>query len=135
MERRSLRGLFHYSYLTDGCRIILLIGAKVQEQVAELIETLPETIDNAKVKLNDSSIGEEIVDKLSSKKSLDKAQMFATQFFKSTFGVFGDVYVILFTAIFFTISPKIYTKGMVQLIPVKGKKGKWGIKYYRGATT
>jgi len=108
--------------------LFLLIGAKVQEQVAELIETLPETIDNAKVKLNDISIGEEIVDKLSSKKSLDKAQMFATQFFQSTFGVFGDVYVILFTVIFFTISPKTYTKGMVQLIPVKGQKRQ--MRYY-----
>jgi len=78
--------------------------------------------------LNDISIGEEIVDKLSSKKSLDKAQMFATQFFQSTFGVFGDVYVILFTVIFFTISPKTYTKGMVQLIPVKGQKRQ--MRYY-----
>jgi len=99
-----------------------LIGAKVQSQIAELIETLPETIDNAKAKLNTSSIGEKIVDKLSSKNSMNKAQVFAGQFFQSTFGVFGDIYVILLIAIFFTISPQTYTKGVVKLIPAKGQK-------------
>ncbi|MDQ3049738.1 MAG: AI-2E family transporter [Bacteroidota bacterium] len=99
-----------------------LIGAKVEAQIAELMDTLPKTIDNAKAKLNDSAIGEKIVNKLSSKNSMDKAQAFAGQFFQSTFGVFGDIYVILFIGIFFTISPKTYTQGMVQLIPVKGQQ-------------
>lgn len=99
-----------------------LIGAKVQEQITELMETLPKTIDNAKANLNESSIGEKIMDKLSSKNSMDKAQVFAGQFFQSTFGVFGDIYVILFIGIFFTISPKTYTEGMVQLIPPNGQE-------------
>ena len=99
-----------------------LIGTKVQEQIAELTETLPKTIDNAKAKLNESSIGKELVDKLSSKNSMDKVQVFAKQFFQSTFGVFGDIYVILLIGIFFTISPKTYTKGMVQLIPPNGQE-------------
>lgn len=99
-----------------------LIGAKVQTQVAELMETLPKTIDNAQEKLNSTAIGEKITDKLSSKSSMDKAQGFAGQFFQSTFGVFGDIYVILFMGIFFTISPETYTKGIVQLIPLKGQK-------------
>ena len=102
--------------------LFLLIGAKVQTQIIELLETLPKTIDNARVKLNDSSIGAKIVDKLSSKESMKKAQVFAAQFFQSTFGIFGDIYVILFTGIFFTISPKTYTRGMVQLIPVNGQE-------------
>ena len=99
-----------------------LMGAKVQGQIAELMETLAKTIDNAKAKLNESSIGEKIVDKLSSKNSMDKAQVFAREFFQSTFGVLGDLYVILFIGIFFTIAPKTYTKGMVQLIPLKGQE-------------
>jgi predicted PurR-regulated permease PerM len=99
-----------------------LIGAKMQEQMAELMETLPKTIDNAKEKLNSSSIGEKIADTLFSKDSMDKAQAFAGEFFQSTFGVFGDVYVILFIGIFFTISPNTYTKGMVALIPPRGQE-------------
>ncbi len=99
-----------------------LIGAKVQMQMNELMETIPKTIDNAKAHLNDSAIGEKIMERMSSKKSMDKAQVFAEKFFKSTFGVFGDIYVVLFIGIFFTISPQMYTKGIVQLIPVKGQK-------------
>lgn len=99
-----------------------LIGAKVQDQMAELVETLPKTIENAKAKLNNSAIGEVIVDRLSSKNSIDKAQEFAGQFFQSSFGVFGDIYVVLFIGIFFTISPKTYTNGMLQLIPESGQQ-------------
>lgn len=99
-----------------------LIGAKVQDQMAELVETLPKTIENAKAKLNNTTIGEIIVDRLSSKNSIDKAQVFAGQFFQSSFGVFGDIYVVLFIGIFFTISPKTYTNGMLQLIPERGQQ-------------
>ncbi|WP_066218922.1 AI-2E family transporter [Formosa haliotis] len=99
-----------------------LIGAKVQDQMAELVETLPKTVENAKAKLNESSIGRTIVDNFSSRDSIEKAQGFAGQFFQSTFGFFGDLYVILFIGIFFTISPKTYINGLVQLIPIKGQE-------------
>ncbi|WP_275314756.1 AI-2E family transporter [Tenacibaculum bernardetii] len=96
-----------------------LIGAKVQSQTAELMETLPQTIDTAKSKLQDTSIGKTIIEELSSEKTIKKAQDFAGGFFKSSFGVFGDLYVVLFIGIFFTVSPKIYTKGIVQLMPIR----------------
>ena len=99
-----------------------LIGAKVQDQMAQLIETLPKTIENAEAKLNESSIGKNIVNNFSSGESIEKAQGFAGQFFQSTFGFFGDLYVILFIGIFFTISPKTYFNGLVQLIPIKGQE-------------
>lgn len=99
-----------------------LIGAKVQTQVTDLVETLPKTIENVQEKINDSALGENIINKLSTKNSTDKVQVFAGEFFQSTFGVFGDVYVILFIAIFFTVAPQTYIKGIVQLIPVKGQK-------------
>ena len=53
---------------------------------------------------------------------MKKAQDFANTFFKSTFGVFGDIYVVLFLGIFFTVSPELYKRGIVQLIPIKGQK-------------
>ncbi|QXP74309.1 AI-2E family transporter [Tenacibaculum sp. AHE15PA] len=96
-----------------------LIGAKVQSQTAELMENLPQTIDTAKSKLQDTSIGKTIIEELSSEKTIKKAQDFAGGFFKSSFGVFGDLYVVLFIGIFFTVSPKIYTKGIVQLMPIR----------------
>ncbi|GGG35819.1 AI-2E family transporter [Bizionia arctica] len=99
-----------------------LIGAKVQNQGTELIDTLPEIIDNAKAKLKNNAIGEKIINNISSADSMEKAQVFAGQFFQSTFGFFGDIYVILFIGIFFTISPKTYVNGMVQLLPVKAQE-------------
>lgn len=99
-----------------------LIGAKVQNQVTDLMETLPKTIENVQEKMHNSALGEKIINKLSTKNSTDKVQVFAGEFFQSTFGVFGDVYVILFIAIFFTIAPQSYIKGIVELIPVKGQK-------------
>jgi predicted PurR-regulated permease PerM len=99
-----------------------LIGFKIQSQIAELIETLPKTIENAKSTLNESSIGSMLVDEASSKKSLEKAKVFAGKFFQSTFGGVGDIYVVLFIGIFFTISPKTYVQGLVQLIPKSGRE-------------
>jgi predicted PurR-regulated permease PerM len=99
-----------------------LIGAKVQQQIAELIETLPKAIDNSKAWLNESSVGEKLLGEATSEDSIKKAQVFAGQFFQSTFGILGDLYVILFIGIFLTISPQTYTKGFVQIIPVRGQQ-------------
>lgn len=102
--------------------IFWLIGAKVQEQMVELIDTLPKTVDVAKEQLNKSTTGKKILEQVFSGKSMEKVQEFLQQFFRSTFGVLGDLYVVFFIGIFFTISPETYTKGFVQTLPVKGQQ-------------
>ena len=99
-----------------------LIGAKIQAQAEQLSSTLPQTIDKAKQQLSQSGLGQKIVQKISSPQSQQRAQATVQTFFKSTFGVLGDLYVILFLGIFFTVSPKLYTQGIIKLIPVKGKQ-------------
>jgi predicted PurR-regulated permease PerM len=99
-----------------------LIGAKVQEQVVELVDTLPTTIDNAKEQISQNEIGKKILDKISSKQSSEKMQGLAKKLFSSTFGVFGDLYVVLFIAIFFAVAPKPYIEGIIQLVPFKGRQ-------------
>lgn len=101
--------------------IFWLIGAKLQSQFAELSNKIPEMASNAKEKLSESDIGKKIVGKLSSQDSMKKGQALLGTFFKSTFGIFGDIYVVIFLGIFFTASPAIYKKGMVKLIPPTGK--------------
>ena len=110
-----------------GAVIILLllfwlIGAKVQTQAQELSKTLPSTIENAKNQLNQSTVGQNIVQKVSSPETQKQAQGFAKSFFKSTFGVLGDLYVVLFLGIFFTVGSREYEKGLVALVPKKGKQ-------------
>ena len=99
-----------------------LIGSKVQSQSQQLSQTMPATIENAKNQLNQHPIGQNIVQKLSSPETKKKAEGFAQSFFKTTFGVFGDVYVVLFLGIFFTVGSKEYEKGLVALVPKKGKQ-------------
>jgi predicted PurR-regulated permease PerM len=99
-----------------------LIGTKVQEQVVELMDTLPSTIENAKEKLSQNEIGKKIIENITSKHSMEKAQGLAQRFFRSTFGLLGDLYVILFVALFFTVSPKTYVDGIIRLVPPKGQK-------------
>jgi predicted PurR-regulated permease PerM len=98
-----------------------LIGAKVQNQFLELSETLPKTFETAKEQLNQFPLGEKIVSKASSPEAMKKIQELAGTFFKSTFGVFGDLYVVLFIGIFFTVSPRVYKKGIITLIPKNGQ--------------
>ena len=106
--------------LTIG--LFWLMGAKIQAQIAELSDTLPATIENAKSQLSQNPIGKKLVQKASSPETIKKAKGLASTFFKTTFGVFGDIYVVLFLGIFFTVSPNVYKKGIVQLIPKKGQK-------------
>jgi predicted PurR-regulated permease PerM len=99
-----------------------LIGSKIQAQAAQLSDTLPTTIENAKSQLSQNPIGKNLVEKASSPETIKKAKAIASTFFKTTFGVFGDIYVVLFLGIFFTVSPGVYKKGIVDLIPKKGQK-------------
>ncbi|UUV21284.1 AI-2E family transporter [Paenimyroides aestuarii] len=98
-----------------------LMGAKIQMQVEELSETLPKTIDKVRETLNASEAGKEAMHTISDEDHTAKLTNFASTFFKSTFGVFGDLYAVLFMGFFFTISPGLYLKGMVQLIPGKAQ--------------
>lgn len=102
--------------------IFWLIGSKVQAQVVELTETLPKTIENAQARLNESAIGEKAVERATSADAVSSMKSFAKRFFTSTFGVFGDVYVVLFIAIFFTVAPRLYTGGFLKLIPKHGQE-------------
>ncbi len=95
-------------------------GNRVQQQVAELTKTLPQTIDHFKSQLNQSALGQQVVEKISSQ-NMGKASPAIQSFFKSTFGVLGDIYVVLFLGIFLTVSPKTYVDGFIKLIPTNAK--------------
>lgn len=102
--------------------LLWLIGAKVQAQIAELSDALPKTIEKTKEQLSQSPLGQKIVEKISSAKTQHQVQSLTKTFFKSTFGVLGDVYVVLFIGIFFTASPKVYKQGFIKIVPPAGKR-------------
>jgi predicted PurR-regulated permease PerM len=57
-----------------------------------------------------------------SSQNMSKASTVVQTFFKSTFGVLGDMYVVLFLGIFFTASPKTYVDGFIKVMPAKAKE-------------
>lgn len=96
------------------------IGAKIQTQVTQLSNTLPHTINNAKAKLNETPVGQKVLDSFSggsSNKLYDTVQTF----FNTSFGVLGDLYIIMFLGIFFTASPSLYKDGIMVLVPADKK--------------
>jgi len=114
-------------FISIGGTIILLgiitwfIGSKIQKQATELNNTLPQTISSVRVKMSKSPLGEKILEYTSgnnSQKLLDTA----TSFFNTSFGVIGDLYIILFLGAFFTADPLLYKDGILILLP-KQKKG------------
>jgi predicted PurR-regulated permease PerM len=113
-----------FSVIATLVLIVLLfwmMGSKVQTQAEELSKTLPSTIDKAKGELSKSAIGQKIIEKLSSPETQKQGQSIIQTFFKSTFGILGDLYVVLFIGIFFTVSPNIYVEGIISIVPARGK--------------
>jgi predicted PurR-regulated permease PerM len=100
--------------------ILWFMGEKVQVQIAELTNTLPTTVDAAKNQLNSSLLGKKLMDNFTGDNAPNLTHTLQT-FFSSSFGMLGDLYVIIFLAIFFTASPGLYKNWIMLLIPKPGK--------------
>ncbi|MBC7399977.1 MAG: AI-2E family transporter, partial [Mucilaginibacter sp.] len=92
------------------------MGTKIQQQVAELSNTLPHTLNNAKAKLSQTTAGQKVLQSISGDNS-QKLMSTVQGFFSTTFGVLGDMYIILFLGIFFTSNPSLYKDGILILVP------------------
>ncbi|HMH32968.1 MAG TPA: AI-2E family transporter [Puia sp.] len=100
--------------------LMWFIGAKIQSQISELSDTLPKTIISVKEKLSKTLVGQKML-KYSSGDNSQKILDTATAFFSTSFGVAGDLYIIIFFGIFFTIDPSSYKKGILFLFPPNKK--------------
>lgn len=104
--------------------LLWFMGTTIQHQVAELSDKLPNTVNNVKAKMATSPIGHKILESLSGDNS-QKLMSTAQSFFSTSFGVIGDIYIIMFLGIFFTSSPSLYKNGILVLVPAAHKeKGK-----------
>lgn len=98
-----------------------LVGTQIQDQATELSDTLPKTLVKVRSQLKESTIGDKLLERITSEDSTRKIQMTVASFFKSTFGVFGDLYVVLFVGIFLTVAPDNYINGIIELVPERGQ--------------
>lgn len=97
--------------------IIYLIGSTVSSETTQIKENFPSMLEDVQTHLNNSSAGREVIKQAKSITSSEKFGAFASRFFMGTFGGIGNIYVVLIVGIFFTISPSVYIKGIVQLVP------------------
>ena len=98
-----------------------LVGAEAQNQYKEMQEAVPVMIDNAQDYLNKTTLGQKISDQITDIENQKKVLPFLQDFFKSSFGVFGDLYIVVFLAMFLSVSPFDYVNGVVNLVPRRGK--------------
>ncbi|MDT0643406.1 AI-2E family transporter [Zunongwangia sp. F363] len=103
--------------------IIWLIGAEIQSQLSQLSKSLPSTFENARRYLNDSWVGQEISEKISMQRTNGKMVDIFSRFFRTTFGLLGDLYVILLVGAYLSATPFLYTKGIKKLVPPR-RRGK-----------
>lgn len=101
-----------------------LLGAKIQQQVSQLQKHVPNSAQELKEKIGQYEWGRQVLDNTGDlQKQLSSKSVIKTAggFFRTTFGVFGDIYVILFIGIFFTANPSLYKNTILALIPKRGK--------------
>jgi predicted PurR-regulated permease PerM len=124
-RKTRLRRSFAMAISIAGTLVIVavlfwFIGAKIQTQVAELNNTLPHTIATAKAKLASTPAGQKLLD-YSAGDNSQKLMATVQTFFSTSFGVIGDLYIIMFLGIFFTASPSLYKNGILTLVPADKK--------------
>lgn len=97
------------------------IGYRIQDQLVTLTDSFPGYIETAKTKISQSPVGKKILEYATSDKSVAKVKVFSENFLSGILSAAGNLYVIIFVAMFFTISPKVYYTGFIKLIPKGGQ--------------
>jgi len=97
------------------------LGAKISLQVGELSQDIPQILADVKVRLGNSGLGRKVLYYLSDGNG-EKMMASFQEVFRTSFGVVGDIYIVLFIGIFFTANPKLYREGIIKLVPPAGKQ-------------
>tara|TARA_R100001369_G_scaffold21881_1_gene39634 strand:- start:4753 stop:5886 length:1134 start_codon:yes stop_codon:yes gene_type:complete len=103
--------------------IVLLIGQSMAEQVKEMTETLPRSLQNLKEQISQTSLGQSLFNKLPTDlgdlfENRDEVMSRIVGSFSTTIGGLANFFIIIVTGIFLASSPGIYTKGFIRLFPL-----------------
>lgn len=99
----------------------VLIGPRISEQFTQLVQTLPQSIDQLKQSLQQTAWGPSLLDQVQSAQG--GLRMGGNVFSRLTgvasgaLGILTNVILILFAAIFFAADPHLYKSGFVLLVP------------------
>lgn len=96
-------------------------GSRLSQQVSQLSEKIPQTVEKAKQQISQNPAGQKALKYLQSSGESGKTKKVIKQFFSSSFGVLSDLYIVLLIGLFFTASPSLYHRGIIHLLPAKAK--------------
>src|SRR5947209_12473018 len=100
--------------------ILLLVGffwftgSRLQQQVSQLSDTLPQTIHQVKDNLHQTTLGSKVMKYLNSSGNSKKTIAVVKSLFSSSFGILSDLYIVVLIGFFFTSSPSLYKKGIIH---------------------
>ncbi|HWV74382.1 MAG TPA: AI-2E family transporter [Pseudosphingobacterium sp.] len=97
------------------------LGAKISTQVSELSKDIPAILQDLRQRLSASEVGRKVLYYFSDGNSSKMVSSFQ-EVFRTSFGIVGDIYIILFIGIFFTVNPRLYREGIIKLVPKAGKE-------------
>ena len=114
-----ISGLLNFILLAG---FLWFVGARLQQQVDELSQMLPQSIDKAKDWLRQYPSGQNLLEYLKNSGDTGKTLSIVKKFFSSSFGILSDMYIILLLGLFFSASPLVYKNGLISLLPVNAKR-------------
>jgi predicted PurR-regulated permease PerM len=98
-----------------------LAGSLISDQLAQFTELIPTSKARLQQMLRGSSWGQQILKSISnSKLDLDQGiQIFSTitQIATVTMNAVVGLVVVLFTSVYFSVNPGVYTRGLIALVP------------------
>lgn len=102
--------------LVPGAMLGWLFGPHLTDQLAQLIDRLPEALARLREQLQASRWGELLLEHLGRGGGVDWASR-AAGFFRSVFGAVFDVLVVAFVGLYLWVNPRLYTAAAVALVP------------------
>lgn len=112
--------------------IVIILVPQISDQVKELEDKIPTAVDQLISDLEQTQIGEIIVERVNQQFDLsnsdnsdngDSRILKAFSFFTSMLGAVLDLFIIFIFGIFLTVNPHLYINGFLSLVP-PSKRGR-----------
>lgn len=103
--------------------MVILIGPSIVDQVQDMSDTLPQSLQNLKEKITQYPLGRSLFNRLPSDLGTfinDKGEVVSkiVGSFSTTIGAIANFFIIIVTGIFLASSPGIYFRGFIRLFPI-----------------
>jgi predicted PurR-regulated permease PerM len=102
---------------------IWLTAPKITEQVDQLMQTVPESVEQFREKLMEYEWIRTFLEGIPDFEDIIKLLARVGGFFSTTFGFLVSLFIILIVGLFLSINPQSYIQGLVKLVPQK-KRGR-----------